>query len=223
MPVNENLFLGKKVGMSNKPVSCEFCSKFSTQKDSAGFREWYDAPLFETEDFVAVSALGQIAEGYLLIIPRKHILSMAQLQGEQLNRFNLFWHQVVDWQTRNWDIPIIFEHGACHEFKPTGACINHAHWHLVPGQWDILPSSLKINKYSSFEDYANYKKINASYLLFVDQVSTFYVSESIDVPSQYFRRLLAKATDRVDEWDYLVFPFFENIKATLRKAGILQI
>jgi hypothetical protein len=37
--------------------------------------------------------------------------------------------------------------------------------------------------------------------------------------SQYFRRVIAKQLGRPSEWDYAVFPRWENVRATIALFG----
>jgi len=194
---------------------CFFCNIFSKKNNGLQSLKWYDVPVLEESDFVAVPALGQIVPGYLLVAPRKHVFSIAQLNESSRKNFYGFIKQVCKLQTELWDRPIIFEHGACHESKKAGACINHAHWHLVPGNWNILPPDIQAKKLSSFGEFIEQTNKQHPYLLFVDQNTNFYLAEGDGIPSQFFRRFLAAAVGKPDEWDYLVFPFFENIKQTL--------
>lgn len=201
----------KKVEAS---AGCSFCSKFSLKFSLSRTREWYDEPIIEDSHFVAIPTLGQLVPGYLLVVSRKHVLSMAQLTVEELLLLRRFCSKVARLQHEIWDWPIIFEHGICREDKPAGACINHAHWHMVPGYHGLLPSSARYDHIESFENFAEKEGRNRPYLYLEDQQHQAFVLNGENTQGQFFRRQLARIIGRPDEWDYAVFPFFENIRQT---------
>jgi len=195
-------------------IECIFCEKFSSAPASIANREWYDKPIIENESFLAIPALGQLVPGYLQIISRKHVLSMALLFQNEIQDLWNFCEEVIKFQSHTWGPVVIFEHGVCKEDKPTGACINHAHWHLVPGGYELLPDNQDFMQIDSFAAYAKNKKAHSQYLYYADQNRNEFILENANVPGQFFRRILASRIGKPDEWDYLVFPFFENIQVT---------
>ena len=191
-----------------------FCSKFGVEYNERQNREWYDQPIFENDDFLAVPALGQLVPGYMMVVYRRHVLSMSQLPQDKFLQLWEFCDEVMKFQNQNWGKVVVFEHGICKEDKPAGACINHAHWHLVPGGYELLPQDMIFKKIVSFEDYSKEKSKHNPYLYYRDSSQNEFVLDDAEVPSQFFRRILAPKIDKPDEWDYLVFPFLENIRKT---------
>jgi len=198
-------------------AQCIFCDKFSSQVATLHSRAWYDMCLVENDEFVAVPALGQIVPGYLLVIPREHAFSMAQFGLEKISRLRAFCLHVASLQLKHWDWPVIFEHGACDEESTAGCCVNHAHWHLVPGNWSLLPSGMPSREVGSFELFVKQGGGRRPYLLFEDQSHRAFILDGVNAPSQLFRRELARAIGHPDEWDYEIFPFFENIAYTIEQ------
>jgi len=181
-------------------------------------RKWYDFHIIvENKNFVVVPALGSIVPGYLLIVPKQHVLSMAKLSIDLLNELIDFSIRIEKLQSNYWGLPIIFEHGMCSKTESAGACINHAHWHMVPGNWDLLSANLKYMQVPSFLNFAKNNKGNKPYLLFINKDKQSFIIEEEGIPHQYFRRQLARLIGEAEKWDYVVYPFFENMKETLTK------
>lgn len=197
---------------------CEFCSKISRADDGASPLAWFDFRILtQTEDFVAVPALGSIVPGYLLLVTKKHVPSMACLTRGERQRLFAFTGWLARLQAEHWHPPMIFEHGAADESKArAGSCVTHAHWHLVPGPWCLTSPDYTFRRISSFEEFALQYDFKAGYLYFESYNGTALVSEADFVCSQLFRRLLAQSAGKADEWDYAVFPFFDNMKETIR-------
>jgi len=212
---------GEVSNASSKP--CPFCLKFGDAKGPFDQRKWYDRPVFETEMFVAVPALGQLVAGYLLLIPREHIFSMAQLPLDRLQLLEWFRNHAGDALEDRWGRPILFEHGACSDNQPAGACVAHAHWHIVPGDFDLLFPTQSFRSVRSFKEFAEKTRGVEPYLYFEDQAGCGYILDESNPPSQFFRRRLAIAIGRPGAWDYAAFPFFENIRETYDYLGPLSL
>lgn len=207
----------------NEDHTCLFCAKFSGSEQSIALRQWYDDPIIEDKDFVAVPSLGQLVPGYILIIPRRHVSSMAQLSMEELAKLRKFCGQVTVFQKKCWGMPLIFEHGMCSEEHRAGACIDHAHWHLVPTSEELVPHDIRLTRIDSFEAFAASTGQANSYLYVGNCTGRGYILDDRNIPGQFFRRRLALAVQRPDEWDYSVFPLYENIRTTYECAKtILQ-
>lgn len=195
-------------------VDCLFCNKFFVPYSTNVEKTWYDVPVYQTAEFIAVPALGQIVPGYLLIVPRKHIFSMAQLTVKEIHSLREFCNSIAKIQSKYWGWPVIFEHGSCNEEKTSGACIIHAHWHLVPGNFDLRPPDAEFTQIESFESFAQSRKTGNPYLFYEDQDRNAYIVDVKVATSQLFRKELARLVGKEDQWDYLVFPEYENIRST---------
>src|SRR5438874_13100152 len=87
---------------------CNFCSKFGLHLTAT---EPYDQILFESPNFVAVPTRGSIIPGWLLIIPRAHVLCIGALDSETMSEFVVFRDKVAS-ALRNAFGPVaFFEHG----------------------------------------------------------------------------------------------------------------
>lgn len=94
--------------------------------------KFVDMVVYETENFVVIPGLGPIDSGYLMIMPKEHYLSLAQVPKAQMNEY----HEVEEdiyWILKNLygAKTFFYEHGTA----PGGAVglksIVHAHVHCM--------------------------------------------------------------------------------------------
>jgi len=197
---------------------CVFCKKFGYEITKNNIRKWYDELIIESNNFVVVPALGQIIPGYLLLIPKLHISSISQLNHQLRNEMCEVLLKVMKMQSACWSRPIIFEHGSSPNEMSSGASIEHAHWHLVPGNWNLVPSqSNSVHLILSIDEFFSYFYNSETYLLISDFDMKLHILLNERVPSQYFRRNLAFAMGKPNKWNYLKYPFTSNIKKTYEK------
>jgi len=180
--------------------TCEFCSELGGHPDNR-FRQIYGDSIAtrvvaETSRFVAIPTLGQIFPGSLLIVPRLHIETCAQLD---LAAQRELWEFVrsVSSTLEQFGEPVFFEHGATE--CSGGSCgIYHAHLHVVPLPLRISPNSLFREHRASASDLLqalDQLTICNHYLLIGNQESVVYaaVNSLAERPqSQYFRRYLSE-------------------------------
>ncbi len=72
-------------------AKCDFCNEFSGKPGNAFQRIYAGTPesrvLFRSNQFVVMPSLGQILEGYLLVLPIKHFKALSDLPGLLLEEF----------------------------------------------------------------------------------------------------------------------------------------
>jgi len=204
--------------------NCEFCSEFSSLKQDklsffhSLFLHLDNRILKETENFVIVPSLGQILEGYLLVITKDHYISMGTLPSQ----FHVEVNQVIERTSEilrtayNTDI-LQFEHGPSSSSKKGGCCIDHAHVHIVPLNADILPNidslpdlvlreRCEANAFPGITQY--FLKENRPYLYInISRASNnkSIILDANGLPSQYMRRVIAQAIGKENEWDWAIF------------------
>lgn len=166
--------------------------------------------LWETEQWVVIPTLGPLSLGHIMLVPRNHYYStlsctsaMLQECSELLNRCGSVLRSIYRQGV------IVFEHGAtATESRKCGACIEHAHLHVVPG-----PSSFVAAARSKFRDWQSGSSIlelpdlveNSPYMLVgsCTRRPRFWVRRCSDtVPSQLLRRVLARELGNPTEWDW---------------------
>lgn len=192
---------------------CEFCARLA---QPAGERPWYDFHILDQDDrFVTIPSLGALVPGYVLLVPRAHVFSMARLSPDDRAALAAYERRVSGRLAAAWAAPTLFEHGSCGTPAGTaGACVDHAHWHLVPGR-HLPPGAV-----DGFRPAASFEEIAAGrhpdgYLALRQPSGEWSVRSRGRPQSQYFRRHIAAGLGVPDEWDYLAYPRLDHVRATI--------
>jgi diadenosine tetraphosphate (Ap4A) HIT family hydrolase len=112
-------------------MGCPFCDRKYLE----------DRIITETKNFLFMGSVGQIVEGYTLIIPKKHVLCFGLLSDKMLDEYLELKDKVDKATTSAYQKPMYFEHGII------GQTVPHAHMHCVPSNRDLLPA-LMLRNYS---------------------------------------------------------------------------
>ncbi len=204
--------------------SCNFCTKFGDEQGKVKRHPVFDRIILETQDFVVVPAIGTIVEGYVLIVTKSHVTGMAYLSKEILLRLEDLKSQLRQLLSRSFTAPMFFEHGLVGGDRRVGSCIEHAHLHCVPLTASLLPRLEllhNLRSISSFDDLLELSTKNESYLYLESQDLTRHVLTGVPIPSQYLRRLVAEEAGVPNQWDWAVWTFEKNARATLRQLGLI--
>ena len=101
--------------------------------------EFYNAVLFETDNFFAIPSLGSIVEGWVLIVPKRHYISMGAIRNDDLhNELDSFSSSIKDIVRQAYGNVILFEHGAARQNTAVGCGVDYAHLHIVPIDLDVM-------------------------------------------------------------------------------------
>ena len=130
-------------------IQCEFCTEFGDSGDEQVkaqtlFRTLFpDQPnriLLQTDHFLVVPGLGQISEGYLLVITKSHSTSMAEIPSALDDELQNTIEICCSVLSEVYGNPCaIFEHGGSKVRKGPACCVDHAHVHLLPLDANIWP------------------------------------------------------------------------------------
>jgi diadenosine tetraphosphate (Ap4A) HIT family hydrolase len=188
---------------------CDFCDEFSGGNQNAFTRIYAPVPksraLFESENFVLVPSLGAIAEGHVLIIPKRHYTALADMPHRQIRELSELSERVRQIVFQSYGPSLLFEHGV--RSQGSGGCgIDHAHLHTVPFSHSADPFEILEKKYpfkavSSIAEL-NYKAPpNCSYLYYEEVCGRSWIFDVDYMPSQYVRKLLAESIGS-QSWDW---------------------
>lgn len=193
-----------------KPIeSCRFCGIINGKYQYSGI----DEPIASNNEYIAIASIGALVEGWTLIIPKTHELSMRNSYGKTALS-NLI-ESLLPSLTQKYGPLVAFEHGANKEGSITACGTDHAHLHIVPLGSTLLPelnqSELKWLLCNS-SDVAN-KSDKREYLFYIDLCTTNTWQDPIgylhvlEHPiSQFFRQIIAKRLGSLDMSDYKLFP-----------------
>lgn len=197
---------------------CRFCDVVNI-----GFRDnepfpIYNTILYETSNFLVLPALGCLVPGYIMIISRKHVYSMAYLTEKEMCELGDLVQYLRGILLKKYGVvPILFEHGSALGFCDESACsVEHAHWHLVPIQ---LSEENKIIEDTGSIQIANLQQVRLykgkPYMLYVNEKEQHYISNNTMLSSQYMRKWIAKEIGHFSEWDWRKYEFIDNITRTI--------
>jgi diadenosine tetraphosphate (Ap4A) HIT family hydrolase len=202
---------------------CFLCAANGRALDSL---PWFDRPLIrEAGVGVAVSAVGALVPGHILVSPIDHTRSVRELAPHRREAFLAFARQVRRHLENAYGPVTLFEHGSCRDTRQRrSACVTHTHIQLLPGRYRFDRLPLPVSSSDSLEGLlAAAAKLGneRGYLLHQEPGARVCLAADVGV-SQYFRRHIAEVVGEPDDWDYALFPRWENIRATHRDLSGIQ-
>lgn len=198
---------------------CRFCEI----KDEKYYYNEVDEPFASTDKYFAVASIGALVEGWTLIIPKVHQLSMKDFYSEPA--FATFVKSVIPKLQQSYGPLIAFEHGANAEGSITACGTDHAHLHLVPLGESLVPkfqdAGLRWNRTKASQiastvgnnEYLFYSDLNSN-IDWQDPVGYLHILES--PISQYFRGLIAENRGMSEVSNYKFFPHLDIALQTRR-------
>lgn len=200
---------------------CKFC-EFIEQSDAQ--RDFFNKSLLETENFLVIPSLGSYVQGWLLILPKSHVINIGALPMSQYDEFAGLLSAVKRIMQANYNGYTIFEHGPAYKGSTVGCGVDHAHMHIVPIDFEYQQSChdaglSKINNIDE-DDFRTQKRLSNSRIpyLYIKRKNTkseFYTGE--EIPSQFFRKIMAKEVDKEFFYDYKKHFFLENVEETVKQ------
>ncbi len=208
-------------------------------------------PIAESQSFFLMPMVGAGADGYLLLVSKKHYHSMAELPAEQFEELERLLGVVRAELEKAFGKPIIFEHGStCNNLS---CLIDHAHLHIVPvpagfslrADLEKDHRLVKLRQFADlslwttggmglafydFEDgvrhdgYDPEREAFAGYLYYEEQDGTGYVHELRSIRGfqpQYLRKVLLAKMGR-GEWDWKRRIDQGQVDETVRRLGHLR-
>jgi len=178
--------------------------------------------LFETENFVVLPSVGQIVEGYLLIMPKPHFTSMANMDKALFPELEHVYSEIERILKSNYTKPIFFEHGVCRsEYQYNGSCIDHAHIHAVPAPVDVSDELAKKYKFTEIKKVSELGTIarDKNYLYVDNGSGTKFIFEANNIQSQLIRYLIAEKLGTPKKGDWFLYSGKEEMLATMKRLS----
>jgi ATP adenylyltransferase len=175
-----------------------------------------------------VPTKGMLVPGWLLAVPQEHVLSSASLSEY---RQRDLW-AVVDWALtalgRQFSPATVFEHGAVVPNSSVGCGVDHAHVHIVPLEFNLAkaawshPLGRKL-RWRKIENVQSYRwSARAPYLLLRDPTGETWLARG-DIPSQFFRRIIAAEIGRPEAFDWRCDDGLPLVEETRRRLALLSL
>ncbi len=207
---------------------CEFCNEFAGGISNS-FSSLYGSNeggriVFSSANFNVIPTIGQIVEGYLLIVPKAHYLALADLPAVLRKELKFLIDVLHAASGAGYGTHVMFEHGT--RTGSSGGCgVVHAHMHVVPLAHPNDPVEIIKERYpfkiiETFDQVAE-EALGSSYLYYEDTSSRRHVFQTDDdLPSQYVRQLVACAVGS-EAWDWRVVKREARLVNTLARFSTL--
>ncbi|NBD25534.1 HIT family protein [Paenibacillus glycinis] len=223
-------------------IVCDFCDALMTSRDMGetvafsklSSNEKFSRTIFETENFSVICGIGAFVEGYVLLLPKDHYISMAHLDKELEREFITVHNRLVGILREIYTDVIVFEHGAMEVEEPSlfygqggGACVDHAHFHYIPvrGIAGELLSHLKSAfSFRAIEDLSvlgSQAKRQVPYLFLQSDSGEKYIFDAPDIESQYLRRRISELCGVPNKWNWRSYPEVDKMLRTVKRINSL--
>jgi diadenosine tetraphosphate (Ap4A) HIT family hydrolase len=161
--------------------------------------------LWTSDLFTVALDTAPLVEGHLLVISNNHVTSLASIVQDANVPLRQAISTAEELVSRAYGDFTYFEHGAMSFARHAGACVDHAHLHIVPGRYYILPDIAR--DYPDVTCYPNYEAAlrhfaRTPYLVFgASDIGAYGVSAPV-CATQYLRRLISRRANVVDKWSW---------------------
>lgn len=198
--------------------ACRFCSianNYKSQKPE-------NAKIAESENYFALSSVGALVEGWVLVVPKKHCCSMKNIYSNA--EFVAFTNKMIKALTACYGPVIAFEHGPNREGSDTSCGTDHAHIHLVPYhslaaklnsmdlEWKVCHAS-QVGTLAGENEYLFYCEPGEKWS---DPIGRVHI---LKTPiSQFFRRVIAADQGAFDRFNYKTNPDTSLTLKTIEKV-----
>lgn len=154
-----------------------------------------DCIIYESPNFYVVPELGALKQGYLMIVPKEHILSVAQFPNEIMEEYYEVCKDIekILLSTFNGSVVTFMEHGSGPSGKSSHKkSIVHAHTHVVV-DFTLDEKYKKMVKLIKCDDISKAKDVHYfSYQEGTSRDLTISMDPNVYVQRQYPRQVMAK-------------------------------
>lgn len=206
-------------------TGADFCEEISGESDTS-FTRFYegDPPsrrIHSTENFELLVDMSPLTVGHLLLLPKKHHLSFAQVLTAHPGEAEHLIDRVVALYAETFGEPLVMEHGSS-TGQENHACITHAHLHFLPVDGHAV-DALMVGDGLLYEDLASISDLarppwsDCAYFLRLYQDTCRVYHPTAAQRRQYLRSIVGKTLSIEDpEWDYAVVMRKEDLRSTMR-------
>lgn len=204
---------------------CLLCGDWNRNLSTSGIKQIYgeealrSAFLWESTLLYLTPAPGSITCGYMILSPKKHYISFAEAPNEIIDGANMVWQRVCEiGEVLRLPSYVLFEHGAASKFWRGAACIEHAHFHLVPSPnpielRNLMKKGFTENRHASLLDIKSLEH-GSPYIFLITPEGT-YSYETPRIESQYLRKCIATQWGVPSSWNWKMHPMTENFWKTI--------
>lgn len=194
-------------------------------------RRFWNEPLVETANFVVLPSLGSLVEGWVLTVPKQHVISTGGLPPALRSELDTLTSQVRNVLREIYGKPIVeFEHGPSAAKHGTGCGVDHAHLHLVPIDCDLqswatpfLPTGQDW-LHGGWTQREEAYRGGLDYLYLRKDDGQEFITVSADFGSQIFRRAIAEHLGIADRFNWRTNSELSTVRRTIEAfRGLEQL
>ncbi len=169
-------------------------------------------------------SLGALVEGWLLITPKRHLISIGELPNALEPEFLALKCEVVQLVKNLYGCAVAFEHGPSTTKHQVGCGVDHAHLHVVPIARDLeaavapfLPVDAQWQN-ASLQSCRDAFRAGTDYLYLEPGTGRGRILVHDQLGSQLFRRAIAKCIGADDQFNWRLHPQLSNISKTIESV-----
>lgn len=184
--------------------------------------------LSETDSFMVVPCLGALTDWYVLVSPRRHVLSAGKLTHGERAELRVALERVRRWLHRHSRRQVlIFEHGAYDFRDQGGSSFDHSHIHVaatnrpVDGLLEAASGEVVLRPCDDWLRAAAELLEHGKCSYFALELpGQHYIGRATGAPSHYFRRCLVRWLGAADEeWDFLRYPHVSRVLKMIDRSA----
>jgi ATP adenylyltransferase len=197
--------------------TCCLCSNLV----SVNRGEFWNKPLFQSANFVVIPSLGSLIEGWVMIVPKQHYLSMGALSpvlALEMQEIKLHLSRTLRSQYGN---VCAFEHGPTEVHRSVGCGVDHAHLHVVPLRFDLaaavrpfMPPDTEWVA-AQWDSCRNAFETGRDYLYLEQPIGNGHIALHREFGSQVFRKAIASGLGIPDQFNWRNYPQKEIVARTI--------
>ena len=171
----------------------------------------------EKDYFYILPTLGSLVDGYILIVTKRHINSMSELNENELIEYKNIIEKYKNLFKKIYNkTPIVFEHGTPNQNSEMKAnSVTHAHTHIVNINFSNEKEILEKYNFKQINDFKEINK-NTNYIKYISN-NKIYITYNFPSVSQLMRILIAEELNYKDKFDWKKERFDENIISTIER------
>ena len=171
----------------------------------------------EKDYFYILPTLGSLVDGYILIVTKRHINSMSELNENELIEYKNIIDKYQNLFKKIYNkTPIVFEHGTPNQNSEMKAnSVTHAHTHIVNINFSNENEILEKYNFKKINDFKEINK-NTNYIKYISN-NKIYITYNFPSVSQLMRILIAEELNYKDKFDWKKERFDENIISTIER------
>ncbi len=214
--------------MSHRCASSDFCDELAGAAETSFFRTYRGDPesrlLGQTENLAVIVDLSPLTSGHILILSRLHHLNFAQVVEAQPSEVKALLDLLLPQYVQAFGRMTILEHGSA-ENMANGACITHAHLHLLPILRQAVDESMESDglhgeSFLSLQDFGRPPWTTSAYYLSGAESGFRLYKPAPELPRQYLRSVAGAILGIPDpEWDWAVVVRRELLRETIARTS----